>query len=258
MEKKYKPPLSPTSFEMNTVMWQRSDTNPNKVIPLYQKKMNKYNIDYILNGSRFRCDEFTYNHVEKHILFGGCSVTFGEGVNIKDTWSYRLYEEISKKEKTSGYFNVAFPGASVVDTITNILKYIRMYGNPDCIFLLFPENERDYKHVGKNTDLIKKIIFEYYFFIDEYCKSNNIKLYSFSWAHGTFKNKEFETDEFLGDYFDSYYSTDIKKFEIDVYDYEKKIKNQLFGEDDSHPGNGPHFAWYNFIYDKYLESINDL
>lgn len=39
-------------------------------------------IEYSLNSSGQRCDEFKKTHEGKHILFAGCSITFGEGLPI--------------------------------------------------------------------------------------------------------------------------------------------------------------------------------
>lgn len=55
--------------------------------------VKKTGIAYNLNSDNFRSDEFIKKHKNKHILFAGCSNTFGEGVEYEKTWAYRLYKE---------------------------------------------------------------------------------------------------------------------------------------------------------------------
>jgi hypothetical protein len=250
------PILTSISFEPYPVLWDEIERGSNVCIAPYQKNMKNYSVNYKLNNYRFRSDNFTGNHNDMHILFGGCSVTFGEGVDQDKTWAYQVYNKIKESNNVSGYFNISFPGASITDIIMNTFKYIHKFGNPDVIFLSFPNNERDTKYVTNEYDLLNKIIFEYYMMLSEYCKSNNIKLFSFSWSHGSFKKEKQWSEEFLNNYFNNYYVVDDKEFKKNVLKYPSPNQN-IVGEDDGHPGNAPHWAWYNFIYNKYLEETND-
>jgi len=58
-------------------------------------------------------------------------------------WAHKLYTSISHSTKTSGYFNLGKPSASMSDIINLINEYIIRYGKPDYLFILFPEPERD-------------------------------------------------------------------------------------------------------------------
>lgn len=100
------------------------------------------NVVYKINSSGHRSDEFTTIHDGLHILFAGCSVTFGEGLPHMSNWSGRLYKKISSTHKTSGYFNLSFLGGSTDLIVANIYKYIVSYGKPDIIFLHAPDRSR--------------------------------------------------------------------------------------------------------------------
>ena len=79
---------------------------------------------YIMNNCGHRSDDFIKNHDGLHILFAGCSVTFGEGLPYMSNWSGKLYNKISKQIKTSGYFSLSFLGGDTTLIIANIYKYI--------------------------------------------------------------------------------------------------------------------------------------
>ena len=247
------PFVTKPSFDLLTPNWEK--ISDNEVLPIYRPNKDILT-KYYVNKQGFRCDELSTEHVNDHILFSGCSVTFGEGVDYEKTWSYRLYKKINESNKTSGYFNISVPGVSITDIIINTIKYCKEFGNPKYIFLSFPNIERDYKYSipGKEELIIKKI-FDYYLMLDQYCNSNNIKLFSFSWAYGVFKNSGFTNEEFLFKYFESYYETDIQKFKDDMF-LSSVNEKDFFGEDGVHPGSAAHEAWYSFLLEKYLNAKN--
>jgi len=94
-----------------------------------------------------------------NILFAGCSITVGCGVNdIKKSWSYKLYNKMNKDNECSGYFNIGCSGFSSIEIMINVLKYIAKYGCPDFIFILFPNWGRDWHKFNtshKSMDDIK-------------------------------------------------------------------------------------------------------
>lgn len=97
-----------------------------------------------LNSKGFRSDEFKKEHDGKHILFAGCSVTYGTGLYSKEVWSYLVYNKIKENEKVSGYYNISIPGTSTFESVTNIFRYINNYSKPDVIFLNLPDIARLY------------------------------------------------------------------------------------------------------------------
>lgn len=118
-----------------------------------------WEVSYSFNNELFRSDHFIKNHEGLHILFGGCSNTEGVGSNIEDNWSYRLYKDISKQTKTSGFFSVAKGGYGWHQILTNFKVYVEKYGAPDYYFVLHPnmlryydwqEETKDWKYIQRN------------------------------------------------------------------------------------------------------------
>ena len=171
-----------------------------------------------MNDYLYRSDQFTKFHKGMHLLFNGCSQTFGEGNILEDTWSKIVYNYINNKTNCSGYFNIAFGGNNNFSILKNTINYINEYGKPDIIILNLTECWRGYEispvgskggsnDLGRNLEqysnnekfnyiqleetITNKTIMEsmtmYCFdmikLFTEYCKTNNIKLIMFSWAY---------------------------------------------------------------------------
>ena len=160
-----------------------------------------------INSLGFRSDEFKKNHDGKHILFSGCSYTFGTGLNISETWANIVYKKIAQTDKCSGFFNIGWPGTSIQQQSFSMFKYFEKFGNPDVVFWCLPSTFRSYFNTNFNG-LIKILgekyqgdVAEYkeieslysinsteltsfisYYQVDFYCRSNNIKLYAFPWC----------------------------------------------------------------------------
>ena len=91
------------------------------------------------NSLGFRSDEFKSEHNDGlHILFAGCSETFGEGGPLEDSWAHKTYTAISSAHPTTGYFNIAYPGKGYQDIINLSIQYIESYGPPDHLIIAFP------------------------------------------------------------------------------------------------------------------------
>jgi len=231
-----------------------------------------------LNSFLFRSDEFTNVHHGKHILFSGCSYTYGNGLELEEIWSKVLYNKILKNNQCSGYFNLGVYGHGAIHIISNLFKYFKQYGNPDVIFINLPDLPRF--TLNKNSryrvvrledksfiDLVYYLTYEYYLMLETYCKSNNIKLFSFSWDIKEDKDFLFKRDKNFkstNDFFDSYnFNTFYKIDEVEYYKEIKKIlkydKNQysITSRDGFHPGTSFHIAYANFIYDKYIKLENN-
>jgi hypothetical protein len=126
----------------------------------------------------YRCDEFTKDHDGKHVIFAGCSFTSGEALEPEETWAYKTHQRMSG---TSGYYNIGVSGLSITDIVDQIFKYIYNYGNPDEIYILFPNASRDLEYCGNDYKHVQLMVWRSYSWLEQYCKSNNIKLYSFTW-----------------------------------------------------------------------------
>jgi len=99
-------------------------------------------ITYVMNNFGHRSDDFKKEHDGKHLLFAGCSETFGFGSNIEHNWSKLVYNKISEEEKVSGFYRLSFPGGSWQIILNNVVGYIEKFGAPDSLYILMPNLER--------------------------------------------------------------------------------------------------------------------
>jgi hypothetical protein len=226
----------------------------------------KSNLEHEFNSGYF-CDTFTKNHNnKKHLLFAGCSITAACGVNdIKKSWSFKLYEDINKKEECSGYFNVSLSGGSPIEILLNVFKYIAKYSDPDYIFILFSNYGRDWNKFntnnGREGTIVDLFVYNLYSILEEYCKNKNIKLITTSWVdtvpgvtdfiHLDIQDYEIKTHNSMEDSFNTYYQIDNKRFADNTFKYIQDADTYMtiVGTDGSHPSEAVHHAWYKeFLY----------
>ena len=197
----------------NKVQKAYRNNNIEKIQPNEQIKDGFDEVVYEYNSLGYRSDEFIKNHESKHILFAGCSETEGCGGNLDACWAYMLYQKI--KDPNSKFFNLGRAGWGWQLIISNIMEYIKEYGKPDNIFILFPNIGRflswisteDNKEVFRqemyfphgtgelDTDNIivreklkieqqRNLLINFCLtmkIFEEYCSSNNIKLVWSTW-----------------------------------------------------------------------------
>jgi hypothetical protein len=214
-----------------------------------------------INSKNFRSNEFIKDHKSKHILFSGCSVTSGVGLLEEEIWSKKVYNKILEKEECSGYFNIAISATGVCDQVSNMFKYFNIYGNPDVIFFMMPDNgrfyayDKEFKKVrnafveDEDRNLILFLYKQYYMMLESYCKTNNIDLFSFTYIN--------ELQENFKKYFKTFYEIDKNKMIDFVFDYiENNKKNQYLekARDNEHFGIAYHEYWSNFIYEIYKKN----
>lgn len=255
-------------LEMHHVNYSQEYLNNSLFLDLPTHRFYEYNnkpswfLDK-LNSNGYRCENFTKNHNGKHILFSGCSVTWGSGLLLDEIWSKILYEKIQLKEKCSGYFNLAIPGTGIPDQVINIFKYCKEYGNPEYIFIALPDLSRFYFYdkekdifynsfysEDKSINFVKLFVYQYYFMLDQYCTSNNIKLLSFTYNYPT--NKENSFNFLFKNKFKTFHNIDINVLLEYVYNNKNNEYYEL-ARDKEHYGTSYHEYWANFIYSKYLE-----
>jgi len=110
---------------------------------------------YTLNSYGHRCDEFIKDHGDKtHVVFFGCSETFGHSCEVGTTWAEYLYEQIPN---TSGFFRIGNPSAGHRTILHQVNAYINEFGYPDEIYMLFPIIERLPKY-SKNTNFYELMV----------------------------------------------------------------------------------------------------
>ena len=238
---------------------------------------NNYPLDPIQpNTSLYRCDEFTDKHIGKHVLFSGCSVTYGQGLYTSETWSHKLYSKIKNNEDVSGYFNLGTPGRSIFDIIANLFKYFIKYGNPDVIFIDMPDLYRSYFVIDEDGDLettkdvfsyvrdntrhgqhalgqhveeeqLKIFAYHYMLFLEQYCKTNNIQLYCFSYVEPT-------SEFFNRCNMNRFYTIDNNDLKNQLFKYTKENRDDKFAliaRDGKHLGTAFHHVWAETMFDIY-------
>jgi len=228
-----------------------------------------------LNSTGYRCDELTKDHDGLHVLFGGCSYTWGSGLLVEETWSKKLYNRLNLEEKCSGYFNVAFPGSSVFIQIFDIIRYCETYGNPDVIFYNIPGLNRFFGvEIDQETEkpfdppmigntlisfdseaipVVRFMSYQYYYMLEKYCKSNNIKLFSFSWMPDHFfRDLSSQEESPINDFY-VYKREDILKYVTEYVLNHKDEKWVKISRDGQHWGTAYNQFWADFIYNKYKE-----
>jgi hypothetical protein len=224
--------------------------------------ISKNNIKDV-NSLNFRSDEFTNKHKGKHIVFSGCSNTFGVGLEKEELWAWKTYKKIIKNEECSGFFNLGVGGTGIMHMVINIFKYCKKYGNPDVIFINLSNQNRMFHYVtgyyklkfddNDNEHNIKLLNYQYYFMLEQYCNSNKIKLYSFTWDHHGFPGEN--TNSLFKKYnFKTFYSYDLKILLENLKKLEEQTDDKYFmvARDGKHQGTGYHSFWSDFIYEKYV------
>jgi hypothetical protein len=278
-------------------VWEnkRHTVNPGKkgsVILKYpfEKKFFGFNTenshDYeTRNSLGFRCDEFKNNHEGKHIVFSGCSVTFGVGLELDEVWSHKVYKKINEVENVSGYYNLGVPGTGLFFMVSNLFKYFDKYGNPDTVFLNLTDLLRFYSVEEFPPEFKKPYVFEkminvlenriyhdqefgidhkdshfarwvnyydYILMLELYCKTNKIELIIFSYSGST--NEAFSRVEL-----DSFHNIDPNYIIDKLIEYvaENKVDDYfLTARDAQHEGHGLHSKWAEKVFEIYIKDKN--
>lgn len=245
-------------------------------------------VKYQLNQHGLRSDEFSDNASGLHILFAGCSNTYGLGTDIENIWSTRVYNKIKETQEVSGYNNVGINAGSIIEIVLHVFRYIEKFGNPDVIFMLLPERDRDDEfffddYAEKYADGFNLSI---YHALDIFCRSNEIALISSTWVSnytnlwdsfssfakykGDSPNRILEGPKIRNEktMFDDFIKT-FKSFEVfnkkkiiqDLYDYSMNNPDDpnLYTAKDRgrHFGNAFHYAWSQQMYERFLNEKNN-
>lgn len=117
-----------TSYFYNSDSFKNNDVSISK---------NDKSIEYEINSDGFRCDDFGFN-ASSNFLFAGCSVSFGMGLPYDYTWA----NKVNKHFKKDNFYNVSVSAASIYTIVNNIIAYIKKYGKPEHVFVVFPDYYR--------------------------------------------------------------------------------------------------------------------
>jgi len=139
------------------------------------------NHEYRLNKNFYRTNNFKKNIDGETVLFAGCSFTFGAGLPENLVWTNMLVDKLNiDKSKT---FNIGVSGASIHSIIKDSMIFIRKYGKPKKIFILFSEMSRDLvyrSYYKENFDVVQNVLYR-----SEYLEQSepNAKKYILNYVH---------------------------------------------------------------------------
>ena len=210
-------------------------------------------VEYLYNDEYFRCDNFIKDHKETHVLFAGCSETEGVGGNLDACWAYMTYKELEKTNKMSGYFNIAKSGFGWQKIITNTLIYIKKYCAPNYLFILLPDNNRNFNWTdgqncwrydqkwnlgteGHQRNLIDLMV-SWRLFL-EFCELKGISIIWTTWAN----DSEYYKKANLKNFFDIDHKEFIKDSVNGLTSNEMK-RTDLHRKRDNHSGFAMHKTW---------------
>lgn len=89
---------------------------------------------YNYNNEGHRGPDFIEN---VDMLTVGCSVTYGVGLPIESTWSYKLAKDLGLS-----YNVLSFPGGGISLMVRQVFEYINKYGAPKYLIALLPDSGR--------------------------------------------------------------------------------------------------------------------
>jgi hypothetical protein len=105
-------------------------------------------IEYKNNSNGYRSDDFSKDTAIKNFLFAGCSFTYALGLPYEFSWAY----ELNKDLKGENFYNLSSPGRGFQAIINDIYQYIRLFGKPKAIFVMFPSLNRTHVANFKTSD----------------------------------------------------------------------------------------------------------
>lgn len=214
------------------------------------REINKeIKFNYKINSHGFRSQHFKkLNHNKKNILTAGCSHSFGYGLPEELRWQSFLKNNLN--DNNLDFFDLSAPGASIRLIVRNIISFIRNYGKPDYIFVVFPDFARDFmynehknnfQNVNVNSEFLTKKnekpnIFNNYsklfneydalmkcieqiWALEEICYFAGIKLFWSTWSLSTeqvFNNSKFK---FFFSHANDYFKVSKKLININNFEY---------------------------------------
>lgn len=227
----------------NTGFTSRNDCNPYSVY-LTDKYLNSLGLPiedfYRLNSYGYRSDDFLKNHLGLHVLFAGCSITFGDSIPEEYSWARKVFNMLSDIYQISGYYNIGSPGSGLQEISALVEEYCDQFGVPDVLFLNLPGLDRG----GLLNDCLLTKLKED--LLDKGCE-----VYDFSWDDSAV------LDHNAPAYPKSYkfYSNDLLKH-IYSFDYDCGMYNSFIMKamDDAHPGIAEHDFYARFIYNEFINN----
>lgn len=208
-----------------------------------------------------RDDAFSSEHIGKHVLFAGCSMTWGTGLDKGERWIDMVYNHINSLNSHSGLFNVAQEGDGIQNQVGYIIEYCSKYGNPDTIFFNVPDFWRllikdkvfrvysgEYSEYSQDAvaNVVLSIGRHCYKMLEDFCKINNINLISISW--------DGVTNNVLKD-FKTFIHIEKNYLERLIFKYDDRSEASMSARDGLHPGVATHKAWTEIVLDKLKQIV---
>ena len=103
------------------------------------------NVSYTFNRDGFRSEEFTYEPNDS-VLFLGCSLTAGIGVDLESSWAYRVASSLGLRRYNLGI------GAGSADTCFRLAHHWIPLLRPKYVMMLTPSDTR--KEVLAGNEII--------------------------------------------------------------------------------------------------------
>lgn len=121
--------LGKSAYTINHIAKWNSTDNPSQFLDNMSKKdkaailqlngHSKENIEYRYNNLGFRSDDdYNLDSPSTGVMFLGCSFTIGVGLNIEDTWAYKL-----SKLQGGCFYNFAQEGSGAETAYRMLLAY---------------------------------------------------------------------------------------------------------------------------------------
>jgi len=112
------------NYTPTTMKWCGTDTEElyyrNCKDDQYKNSLNYYEknpIEYKFNNYGFRTPD-DFNDEGEGNIFLGCSFTFGLGLHLEDTWSYKVNKEIGGK-----FWNLSLPGCGMDESFRYLYEF---------------------------------------------------------------------------------------------------------------------------------------
>lgn len=102
-------------------------------------------ISYKINNCGYRSDDLNKKYSSQNFLFSGCSYTFGTGIPYESIWAHQLNRMLGGEK----FINLGMNSGSYHTIVYDVYNYIRNFGKPKGVFLLFPNMQR---HINFNYD----------------------------------------------------------------------------------------------------------
>jgi hypothetical protein len=186
------------------------------------------------------------------------------GLPYESSWGYKLNQSLGK----SIFYNLSVPSLSSYAIVNNIVSYIKNYGNPQHVFVVFPDYYRvpifkeidNEMHIStnsllpnlglENTMFSKHLSINAILMLEFICSSLGIGLTWTTW-HKDF-NDELQNGP-LSKTFSNFFNM-LDKLDVGLVKKQKENKYWDIARDDSHFGEEIHAIFAKVIENEYKKN----